>query len=111
MRSAEKRENVTDEPVKFRRNKRETACITENLEINQESEVYPVKAKKSIRQDTLNGKIERLYRSLEALSLGRYAEFDIYTCCDMISWLWKYRHITHEQMDDLTSLAIAIMEN
>ena len=52
-----------------------------------------------------------LLETLDRLEQGKYTSgLDIHWCCDTISWLWKWRKITEEEMNLLCDRAISIMK-
>ena len=47
---------------------------------------------------------------LTRLELGKYAPRGISWVTSRISWCWKFRHITREQMGSLCDRAIQVLE-
>ena len=62
----------------------------------------PEKVKKIV--NTINDYFDRV-------ESGKYVSLPINYITDKIDWLWKFRHITYEQMSQLTSRATYIIEN
>lgn len=62
-----------------------------------------------MKKDGVERKVRRIYKSLDAIERGLYAEFSIDYICSQIDWLWKFRYITEEEMESLVNRAIEIM--
>lgn len=52
---------------------------------------------------------ERVQRELNRMSEGKYSGFTIGQLCDQIDWLWKWRKISHEEMEMMCLQAINII--
>lgn len=48
-------------------------------------------------------KIKLLYDTLDRLEQGKYTGISISWCADYIAWLWKFRHISHDELTLLTT--------
>ena len=56
------------------------------------------------------GKVQRVKRSLDAIERGSYSAFDIYRCCDYISWLAKFKKVPKETWLPLCEQATRILD-
>ena len=56
------------------------------------------------------GKVERVQRSLDALEIGKYAEFDIHQCCNYIGWLARWKKVPEDVWKPMCEQAIRILE-
>lgn len=54
---------------------------------------------------------ELLIKSIERYENGKFAEVDYHWCSDTISWLWKWRKISKEEMHSLCNRMIYLMDN
>lgn len=50
-----------------------------------------------------------LIKTLDRLERGLWTAVDIHWCSDTITWLWKWRKITEEEMNVLCNRVIAIL--
>ena len=48
-------------------------------------------------------KVERLEDILSRIEDGRNAPLDLSWCASTVGWLWKWRKISREQMEDFTT--------
>ena len=55
--------------------------------------------------------IKRINKALDAMEQGRYAGLKLGWITERIDWLWKFRHITREQMEKLADRTTYIIEN
>lgn len=63
---------------------------------------------------TLEWKIKQVNQRLdyyEKHGLGIAGMCDMQRVADTIAWLWKFRHISEEQMTEMTERATRIFEN
>ena len=59
-----------------------------------------------------NKRYNLLIDTIERLEHGKYTGgLDYGWCCDSITWLWKWKKITKEEMESLCNRMIAIMES
>ena len=49
-----------------------------------------------------------LLNALDALEQGRYCGLNIQWCGDTTSWLWKWRKISKEEMEELCDRVITL---
>ena len=54
---------------------------------------------------------ERLQQELDRMSEGKYSGFTIGQLCDKISWMWKWKKISYEEMEMMSLQAINIIGN
>ena len=67
--------------------------------------------KHNTNKNTDEKRYNLLVKAIERLEQGKYTGgLDIDWCCDSITWLWKWRKITEEEMESLCDRMIAIME-
>ena len=52
---------------------------------------------------------ERVQKELDRMSAGKYSAFTIGQLCDKITWLWKWRKITKDEMEMMCLQAINII--
>lgn len=64
-----------------------------------------------MKQDTIKKKVEKIENSLNRMEQGLYTDVSISWITDQIAWLWKFRHISHDEMIKLTDHAISVMNN
>lgn len=64
-----------------------------------------------MKQDTVKKKVEKIENSLNRMEQGLYTDVSISWITDQIAWLWKFRHISHDDMVKLTNHAISVMNN
>lgn len=63
------------------------------------------------KTNEINKRYSLVLNTLDKLERGMYTGgLDIHWCCDSITWLWKWRKITKEEMESLCDRAIAILE-
>ena len=65
-------------------------------------------------EKTLDWKIEQVNQRLnyyETHELGIAGMCDMQRVADTIAWLWKFRHISEEQMEQMTERATRIFDN
>lgn len=55
--------------------------------------------------------IKRINQALDAMEAGKYAGLKISWITDRIVWLWKFKHITREQMEQLADRTTYIIDN
>ena len=53
---------------------------------------------------------EKIDRVLSQYERHKYCERSIDSICDYISWAWKWRKITKEQMEECADRACAILD-
>lgn len=68
-------------------------------------------AQKAKKLTGVQFKIQRIQRSLDAMEVGRYAEFDIHYICDYLSWLAKFNKVPREVWVPLVEQATRILES
>ena len=52
-------------------------------------------------------KINKVLTRLEA---GQYAVANIHWCTDRVDWAWRWRKITKDEMEELASRCIALLD-
>lgn len=52
---------------------------------------------------------ERVQKELDRMSAGKYSSFTIGQLADQVSWLWKWRKITHDEMEMMCLQVISII--
>lgn len=57
---------------------------------------------------TLVRELDRIERALDRYEHGMYADLSIEYIANKISWLWKFRHISEDKMNELCDRVIAI---
>ena len=57
-----------------------------------------------------NYKIKELHDALDRLEAGKPSIYSIEWCTNRIDWLWRFRHISEEEKDELCEQAIRILE-
>lgn len=62
-----------------------------------------------MKQETLKKKIKKVEDTLDRMERGLYTGVSIGWVTDQIAWLWKYRYIDHDKLNELTSHAIYVM--
>lgn len=63
-----------------------------------------------MKQDTVKKKVEKIENSLNRMEQGLYTDVSISWITDQIAWLWKFHHISHDDMVKLTDHAINVMK-
>ena len=59
-----------------------------------------------------NSRYERLLDTLDKLENYKYTGgLDVHWCSDTISWLWKWRKISEEEMETLCDRVIVLFES
>ena len=64
-----------------------------------------------MKQDTIKKKVNKIENILDRMEKGLYTGISIGYVTDQIAWLWKFRHISHDEMVKLTDHAISVMNN
>ena len=54
-------------------------------------------------------KKERVQKILDRMERGQYTGFTIEHIVDKITWLWKWRKITHDELTKMTSQVMRIL--
>lgn len=52
---------------------------------------------------------ERVQKELDRMTEGKYSAFTVGQLADQIDWLWKWRKITHEEMEMMCLQVIHII--
>lgn len=52
---------------------------------------------------------EQVQKELDRMSNGQYSSFTVGQLADKVSWLWKWRKITHEEMEMMCLQVINII--
>ena len=60
--------------------------------------------------DFVNKKVNRLEKALDRLEKNQYSELSLDYISNQISWLWKFRYITHDKMEELADRVINLYE-
>lgn len=63
-----------------------------------------------VKKETITRKVNLIDDYFNRIQEGRWTGLKIQYITDQIVWLWKYRHITEEEMVRLTDRAIYIMD-
>ena len=63
-----------------------------------------------ISQDTIRRKVKRIDDTLDRMEQGLYTGVSIRTVTDEIFWLFRFRHISCEEMNRLTDKAINVIK-
>lgn len=58
----------------------------------------------------VNRKVERIEKSLTRLENNQYCDLSIEYIISQIEWLWKFRYISHDKMEELADRVINIFE-
>ena len=58
-----------------------------------------------VKPETIRKKIKRVEDTLDRMEQGLYVGVSIGWVTDQIAWLWKFRHISYEEMTRLTAHA------
>lgn len=62
-----------------------------------------------MKQETLGKKIKRIEDTFDRMERGMYTGVSIGWVIDQIAWLWKYRYIDHDKLNELSSHAMYVM--
>lgn len=58
-----------------------------------------------MKPDAIKKKVARIDSILDRIERGMYVGESIGNVTDQIAWLWKFRHISYEEMTRLTAKA------
>lgn len=58
-----------------------------------------------VKPETIQKKIKRIDDTLDRMERGLYTGIRIGKITDQIAWLWKFRHISYDEMTRLTARA------
>lgn len=63
-----------------------------------------------IKQSTIERKIQKIEDTLTKMEQGKYTGLSIDYITDQIDWLWKFRYINEEILDNLCTHAVNVMK-
>lgn len=62
-----------------------------------------------IKKETIERKIKKIEDTLSRMEKGAYTGLSIGWVTDQIDWLWKFRYINENQLNDLCSHATYVI--
>lgn len=63
-----------------------------------------------MKKETVKKKVDKIKYTLDKMERGQYSGLPLSWVTNTISWLWKYRYISEEEMNELADRAIYIMK-
>lgn len=63
-----------------------------------------------VKQSTIDRKIKQIKETVYQNAFGVVGALSIEWCIDTLAWLWKFKHISKEQFDELCDLIISYQE-
>ena len=64
-----------------------------------------------IKPETIKKKVKRITCALDHIEKGMYTDVSTEWIINQIAWLWKFRCISHDEMNQLADRVIHILED